>query len=102
LKISASGIEAVLHLKESAKNAFVQQLETLKFELNYLTDRILRFRIYDPKNKRYEVPVQKTFPLLIESPVETDERERMYSVNVDKNTENFKFDIIRKSTRTKM
>ncbi len=103
MKISASGIEAILELKESAKKIkFVEQLETLKFELNYLTDRILRFKLYDHKNKRYEVPIQNTFPLLLESPVETDERERMYGVNVNKNNDDFQFEIYRKSTKTKM
>ncbi len=103
LKISASGIEAILELKELAKKIkYVEQLDTIKFELNYLTDRILRFKLYDQKNKRYSVPIQKTFPLLLESPVETDERERMYGVNVHQNNNDFQFEIYRKSTKTKM
>lgn len=103
LKSTESGIEAVLQLKESAKSTkFVEQLDTLKFEVNYLTENILRFKIFDPKNKRYEVPVQKNFPLLLNPPKKTNENDRTYSVNVDKT--NFQFDIKRKNhnSSTKM
>ncbi len=103
MKSTESGIEAVLELKESAKSTkFVEQLDTLKFEVNYLTENILRFKIFDPKNKRYEVPVQKNFPLLLNPPKKTNENDRTYSVNVDKT--NFQFDIKRKNhnSSTKM
>jgi hypothetical protein len=74
---------------------FVEHLETLKIEVNYLTENILRFKTYDPKNKRYEVPARKNFPLLLEAPKKTNENDRKYKVNVEKT--NFQFDIERKS-----
>ncbi len=106
IKKSATGIEAELHLKETAHKTTKSwpQIENLKFEVNYLTDRILRFRIYDSKNKRYEVPIQKDFPLLQKSPQEKDETERKYSIdlNYEEIKDNFHFSITRKSSKTKM
>jgi hypothetical protein len=100
---SSSGIEANLVIKDSSKaTKFVQQLDNLKFEVNYLTDRILRFRIYDPKTKRYEVPIQANFPLLLSSPKETNESLRQYQLNVDANSNVFSFNITRKGTNAKI
>ncbi len=31
--------------------------------------------MYDPKNKRYEVPAQKNFPLLLKAPKTTKEND---------------------------
>jgi hypothetical protein len=92
-------------LKTTAKKSVKwEQIENLKFSVNYLTENILRFRITDPKNKRYEVPVQQQFPLLQKSPVERDESKRKYSVEFSNETlrENFQFSIVRKDTKTKM
>ncbi len=106
IKKSATGIEAELQLKETAKKTTKSwpQTENLKLEVNYLTDRILRFKIFDSKNKRYEVPVQKHFPLLHNSPQEKDETKRKYSLdlNYEEIKDNFHFSITRKSSKTKM
>jgi hypothetical protein len=106
IKKSATGIEAELHLKETAHKTTKSwpQIENLKFEVNYLTDRILRFRIYDSKNKRYEVPIQKDFPLLQKSPQEKDETKRKYSIDLkyEEIKDNFHFSITRNSSKTKM
>lgn len=98
---SADGIEADLQLKPSAKKSLKsEQIENLKFTVSYLTENILRFKITDPKNKRYEVPVQQQFPLLQKSPLEKDESKRKYSVDVTNG--DFNFTITRKETKTKM
>jgi len=90
----------LLDLKDSAKNTkFVQQLQNLKFEVNYLTENILRIKIFDPKEKRYEVPAQKNFPLLLDPPKSHNENDRKYTVNIDKT--NFQFNVERKNS-TKM
>jgi hypothetical protein len=106
IKKTATGIEADLKLKETAKKTTKSwpQIENLKFEVNYLTDSVLRFKIYDSKNKRYEVPVQKDFPLLQNSPQEKDETKRKYSIdlNYEQIKDNFHFSIIRKSSKTKV
>ncbi len=98
---NADGIEADLQLKPSAKKSVkFEQIENLKFSVSYLTENILRFKITDPKNKRYEVPVQQQFPLLQKSPVEKDESKRKYSVDIT--NDDFHFTITRKETKTKM
>ncbi len=98
---NADGIEADLQLKPSAKKSVKsEQIENLKFSVSYLTENILRFKITDPKNKRYEVPVQQQFPLLQKSPVEKDESKRKYSVDIT--NDDFHFTITRKETKTKM
>lgn len=53
-------------------------------------------QIFDPANKRYEVPV----PLDLPSPPEIQEDKRMYLVNVTKQP--FGIQVIRKSTGTVM
>ncbi len=106
IKKSETGIEAELQLKETAKKTTKSwpQIENLKFEVNYLTDRILRFKIFDSKNKRYEVPVQKDFPLLHKNPQEKDETKHKYNLdlNYEEIKDDFHFSIIRKSSKTKM
>ena len=105
VKKSTTGIEVELQLKETAKKTTsFAQIENLKLEVSYLTDRILRFKIFDPKNKRYEVPFQKNFPLLQTSPQEKDENNRKYSVDLsyEESKDNFQFSISRKETKTKV
>ncbi len=106
IKKSETGIEAELVLKETAKKTTKSfgQIENLRFEVSYLTDRILRFKIHDSKQKRYEVPVQKNFPLLQNSPQEKDETKRKYTVdlNYEESKDSFQFSISRKDTKTKV
>jgi len=106
IKKSETGIEAELVLKETAKKTTKSfgQIENLKLEVSYLTDRILRFKIHDSKNKRYEVPIQKNFPLLQNSPQEKDETKRKYTFDLsyEESKDNFHFSISRKDSKTKM
>lgn len=104
LKNTEKGLEVDLVLKNSAKTIFkkAKQIEDLKFEVTYLTDRILRFKIFDPKNKRYEVPFQKNFPLLQKGIQKTEEKERFYSVDVSQSKDDFSFFVRRKDSKTKL
>lgn len=102
---STTGIEATLNLKPTAKKSTsFAQIESIKFQVTYLTDTILRFKIFDPNNKRYEVPVQQHFPLLKNNPRESDENKRKYTLDFsyDQTKDDFHFSIIRKDSKTKM
>lgn len=102
---NTGGIEANLELKTTAKQyKKFEHIENLKFSVYYLTENILRFKITDPKNKRYEVPIQQQFPLLMKSPVENNETKRNYLVDFsyEISKDNFHFSILRKETKTKM
>lgn len=102
---NSEGITANLQIKPTAKKATkFAQIETLKFEVHYLTENILRFKITDAKNTRYEVPIQQTFPLLQTSPVEKNETKRKYSVefSYEAAKDNFHFAIVRKDSKAKM
>ncbi|CAG2168009.1 unnamed protein product [Oppiella nova] len=95
------GLEATLKLKDSAKDTkLVTQLDALKTEVTYLTENILRVKIFDANNKRYEVPIQSNFPLLQQPLHKIDENLRKYKFNLNKT--DFGFDIERKSTSTKI
>lgn len=103
--VNDDSITANLQIKSTAKKATkFAQIETLKFEVHYLTENILRFKITDAKNKRYEVPVQQTFPLLHTSPSEKNEMKRKYSVEFSYETskDNFHFSIVRKDSKAKL
>ena len=83
VKQTEKGLEVDLVVKDSAKSLFkrAKQIENLKLEVTYLSDRILRFKVVDPKNARYEVPFQKNFPLLQKAVQKTDEKDRIYSID---------------------
>lgn len=100
---TATGLEAKLQLKASAKNAVKwPQVENLTFEAIYLTDKILRIKITDTNNKRYEVPIQKDFPLLQNKVQEIKEEDRKYTLEVNNSSETFGFSVTRKDSKTKM
>ncbi|KAJ7995347.1 hypothetical protein DPEC_G00243620 [Dallia pectoralis] len=69
-------------------------VNTLKVEIKYHSADLLQFRIFDPANKRYEVPV----PLNVPPTPETDETKRQYKVQVQANP--FGIQVYRKSTGT--
>lgn len=71
-------------------------VNTLRVEIQYLSAHLLRFKIYDPVNKRFEVPV----PLSVPPTPETDEAKRLYRVEV--NAVPFGIRVYRKSTGTKI
>lgn len=104
MKTTTNGLEVDLQIKESAKSLLKSSpyIENLKFEVTYLTDRIVRFKVLDAKNSRYEVPIQKNFPLLKKAIEKSDENQRYYSVDISQSKDDFTFEIMRKATETKV
>ncbi|XP_034161045.2 sucrase-isomaltase, intestinal [Pangasianodon hypophthalmus] len=80
--------------KYPAPRALSKDINTLKVEITYLSGHSLRFKIFDPANKRYEVPV----PLDLPSTPELQEDKRLYTVNITQQP--FGIQVIRKSTGT--
>ncbi|XP_043925917.1 maltase-glucoamylase, intestinal-like [Protopterus annectens] len=66
----------------------------LEVDVTYLENSFLRFKIYDPNNKRYEVPV----PLDLPTTLATDESKRLYEVHIT--DQPFGIQVKRKSTGT--
>ncbi|KAG8445217.1 hypothetical protein GDO86_010120 [Hymenochirus boettgeri] len=69
-------------------------ISPLRVEVKYHENNMLQFKIYDPKNKRYEVPVQLNIP----SNTASTEAQRLYEVVVKNNP--FGLQIKRRSTGT--
>ena len=93
-----------LEIKDSAKTLLKhsEYIEKLKFEVTYLTDRIVRVKVLDANNIRYEVPFQKNFPLLQQTIDKTSESDRKYKVEISDSKDNFSFSVIRSNTKTKL
>ncbi|XP_073088235.1 sucrase-isomaltase, intestinal [Manis javanica] len=91
---SSMGITADLHL--STANARIklpsEPISTLRVEVKYHKNDMLQFKIYDPQNKRYEVPVPLNIPTM---PASTYEN-RLYDVEIKENP--FGIQIRRRST----
>ncbi|XP_064158335.1 sucrase-isomaltase, intestinal [Anguilla rostrata] len=69
-------------------------IDLLRVEIKYHSGHMLQFKVYDPANKRFEVPV----PLNVPSTPETDEKKRSYIVTVLDSP--FGIRVVRKSTGT--
>ncbi|KAB1283121.1 Sucrase-isomaltase; intestinal [Camelus dromedarius] len=67
-------------------------IPALRVEVKYHKDDMLQFKIYDPQNKRYEVPVPLNIPT---TPISTYEN-RLYDVEIKENP--FGIQIRRRST----
>ncbi|XP_012663563.1 sucrase-isomaltase, intestinal [Otolemur garnettii] len=80
---SSTGITADLEL--NAANARIklpsEPISTLRVEVKYHKDEMLQFKIYDPLNKRYEVPV----PLNIPTTPTSSHENRLYDVEIKEN-----------------
>ncbi|XP_054582612.1 putative maltase-glucoamylase-like protein FLJ16351 [Eptesicus fuscus] len=70
------------------------EISSLRLSVIYHTESMLQFKIYDPTNKRYEVPVPLNTP---SSPVGSPEN-RLYDVRIQSNP--FGIQIQRKSSST--
>ncbi|XP_053566084.1 maltase-glucoamylase [Bombina bombina] len=66
-------------------------ISLIRVDVKYHENNMLQFKMYDPNNKRYEVPV----PLNIPSSPTSTEQQRLYEVNVKNNP--FGLQIKRKS-----
>uniref|UniRef100_A0A3Q2TYN7 alpha-glucosidase n=1 Tax=Fundulus heteroclitus TaxID=8078 RepID=A0A3Q2TYN7_FUNHE len=71
-------------------------VNNLRVQIRYHTSNMLQFKIWDPANERFEVPV----PLSVPTTPETDENKRLYKVSFTENP--FGIQVIRKSTGTKI
>nr|KAF6319832.1 putative maltase-glucoamylase 2 (putative) [Myotis myotis] len=74
--------------------ALSAEITSLRISVIYHTESMLQFKIYDPTNKRYEVPVPLKIP---SSPVGSPEN-RLYDVRIQNNP--FGIQIQRKSSST--
>ncbi|XP_066118577.1 maltase-glucoamylase isoform X2 [Saccopteryx bilineata] len=90
------GATAAISLKSPLHaNAFPSTpVSSLRLDVTYHKNDMLQFKIYDPNNKRYEVPVPLNIPA---APSSTPEN-RLYDVLIKKNP--FGIEIRRKSTGT--
>ncbi|XP_076845359.1 maltase-glucoamylase isoform X2 [Brachyhypopomus gauderio] len=96
LQNTSSGLTFTITRNQKYRSpwALSENINTLRVEITYLTDHSLRFKIYDPAEKRYEVPV----PINISKNPETDEAKRKYEVKVSQQP--FGIRVIRKDTGT--
>uniref|UniRef100_A0A8C1VGS7 alpha-glucosidase n=1 Tax=Cyprinus carpio TaxID=7962 RepID=A0A8C1VGS7_CYPCA len=69
-----------------------RDISKLRVDITYMSGRSLRWKIFDPYNARYEVPVHLDLP----ATPETDETKREYRVQI--NDKPFGIQVIRKET----
>ncbi|KAM5332711.1 sucrase-isomaltase, intestinal [Glossophaga mutica] len=93
-KYSSMGITADLQLNTTnlQRKRPSEPITTLRVDVKYHKNDMLQFKIYDPNNKRYEVPVPLNIPT---TPTSTYEN-RLYDVEIKENP--FGIQIRRRST----
>ncbi|XP_016017508.2 sucrase-isomaltase, intestinal isoform X1 [Rousettus aegyptiacus] len=91
---SSMGVTADLQLLASSRRINLPSvpISTLRVEVKYHKNDMLQFKIYDPLNKRYEVPVPLNIPTV---PTSTYEN-RFYDVEIKENP--FGIQVRRRST----
>nr|XP_023423179.1 uncharacterized protein LOC100714419 [Cavia porcellus] len=95
VQYDSQGASADISLKSSHANAFPSTpVSPLRLQVTYHKDEMLQFKIYDPNNIRYEVPVALNIPTIPSSTPES----RLYDVLITSNP--FGVVIRRKSTGT--
>ncbi|XP_054548714.1 maltase-glucoamylase isoform X2 [Talpa occidentalis] len=96
IQYDSHGASAILSLKPgSYASAFPSTpVSPLHLKVTYHKDHMLQFKIYDPNNKRYEVPVPLNIPTVPSSTPDS----RLYDVVITKDP--FGIKIRRKSTNT--
>ncbi|XP_012576239.1 PREDICTED: maltase-glucoamylase, intestinal [Condylura cristata] len=96
IQYDSHGASAVLSLKPSS-NAYAfpsTPVSPLHLKVTFHKDHMLQFKIYDPNNKRYEVPVPLNLPTVPSSTTES----RLYDVLITEDP--FGIKISRRSTGT--
>nr|XP_007970400.2 sucrase-isomaltase, intestinal [Chlorocebus sabaeus] len=80
---SSMGVTADLQLNTANARITLPSvpISTLRVEVKYHKNDMLQFKIYDPQNKRYEVPVPLNIP---NAPISTYEN-RLYDVEIKEN-----------------
>nr|XP_033813496.1 sucrase-isomaltase, intestinal isoform X3 [Geotrypetes seraphini] len=92
---TGNGFMVELHNDFASLNNPFTPINDLRLEVIYHKNDMLQFKIYDPNNERYEVPV----PLNIPSTRLSTPNDRLYEVDI-KNNPDFGIQIRRKSTGT--
>ena len=98
-----SGLDADLKVKDTSHKLLKSSpiIENLKLSVDFLTDKILRFKITDANTKRYEVPID--FNMVKRGIKEENEAKRKYSVEVREDSKiGFQLTVERKETKSKM
>ncbi|XP_077049996.1 sucrase-isomaltase, intestinal [Siphateles boraxobius] len=91
---SQSGISLDININSafSSQRSLSRDITKLRVEITYLSEHSLRWKIFDPDNARYEVPISLNLP----ATPETEEAKRMYRVKIIDNP--FGIQVIRKRT----
>lgn len=104
LPLALPSVELQLDLLESSKASAPKFTlsKNLKIKFTPVTESILRFQITDPsRNNQYQVPTQKTFPLLTDGNKSSLNVSQLhYSVDIGAKAEGpFGFTVTRKDTK---
>ncbi|XP_055925185.1 maltase-glucoamylase-like isoform X2 [Argiope bruennichi] len=97
--VLANNSENAFLSSKSATTPYGPSMPLVKFEVIYITENIVRIKISDSNNQRYEVPVQHEFPLLKEK-IPINKEKLAYEVEYEKSSSdhaNFSFLIRRKA-----
>lgn len=91
---TSSGITADIELNTAfpSQRSLSRDVNKLRVEVTYLSENSLRWKVFDPENARYEVPVSLNLP----STPEASEDKRNYKVEINK--EPFGIRVIRKGS----
>ncbi|GFY75366.1 sucrase-isomaltase, intestinal [Trichonephila inaurata madagascariensis] len=79
----------------TANTPYGPSFSTVVVDISYINEEVVRVKLLDGENKRYEVPAQKDFPLL-QAEKHMDPNSMKYIVNVTDKSSIFSFKIIRK------
>ncbi|CAL1275534.1 unnamed protein product [Larinioides sclopetarius] len=78
----------------SSSTPYGPSFSSVTFEVTYISEEIIRIKLFDSKNSRYEVPVQENFPLLQEK-IKVDAKKAAYNIYVSDKSSVFSFQIRR-------
>lgn len=91
-----NGFASTLELKATARKLTTfEQISKLQLTVTTVSEHILRIRLTDPANRRYEVPVQRHFNIPTQTPEKT-----VYNVSLSTGGDDFYLKVSRKSTNT--
>ncbi|GFT05867.1 sucrase-isomaltase, intestinal [Nephila pilipes] len=86
-------------VNRSTNTPYGPSFSSVGVDITYINEEVIRVRIIDNLNKRYEVPAQKDFPLL-QATKHMDPDSMNYLISASKQSEIFSFQIIRKQDKT--
>ncbi|GFS77305.1 maltase-glucoamylase, intestinal, partial [Nephila pilipes] len=86
-------------VNRTAETPYGPSFSSVNVDITHLNEDVVRVRITDHLNKRYEVPVQNEFPIL-QGTKHMDPDKINYIVKTSKPLETFSFQIIRKKDNT--